>query len=133
MPLSFGDLERCIVTLLIEKPDWTQTKIADFIGSSIAYTSQVVAKHNIPRENIIDKNGRVLKLRPKKDRQEAAERREKVLEMWLGGKSQVDISRETRLSRATVQRDIQLASDDLVTCPHCNGTGKTRQPHKKTS
>jgi hypothetical protein len=44
LPFTQGDLGKCIETLLRDKESskWTQTKIAETVGCSIAYTSQVV-------------------------------------------------------------------------------------------
>ncbi|HEV3118483.1 MAG TPA: hypothetical protein VGY58_15645 [Gemmataceae bacterium] len=96
LPFSFGDLEKCILTLLKdeETSKWTQTKIADTIGCSYSYTSQTVKKFRdvIERpDTVVDRNG-VVKRR------------------WT--KQEPDEEPDNRQAPATIP------------CPHCDGTGR---------
>ena len=129
LPFSQGDLQKCIATLLTdpESSKWTQTKIADTVGCSIAYTSQVVKKLAIERPSeVIDKNGRVLpNQHVRKIGDDVAERRNMVMRMFLKGMSKSQIQEELGIGRSTVARDIEIgaAEQHMIECPRCHGSG----------
>jgi hypothetical protein len=131
LPFSTGDLQKCIETLLRDKvaSQWTQSKIAETVGCSIAYTSWVVKKLGIVRPvEIIDRNGRVLpRQHVVKDLEQVAERRKEVINLYLQGMKKKDIQAELKIGRSTVQRDIEISMSGQVTSPHCNGTGVIQQ------
>ena len=135
LPFSSGDKEKCILTLLTdpETKKWTQTKIADTVGSSIAYVSQVCRKFNSPRpDTIIDKNGIIRSKSALRDHETAHERKEKAVALYANGTPKIEIARKLKIARWAVQRYIYDACNDkaLETCPHCNGTGKVQSKRR---
>lgn len=130
LPFSTGDLEKCIFTLLQdeETSQWTQSKIAQTVGSSIAYTSQVAKKYKdvISRpEIIVDCNGIVRKRGICKEKEIISERKKEAKELFLDGTPKIQIGRKLGISRSAVQR--YLEESKMIKCPHCHGTGKIKE------
>lgn len=133
LPFTQGDLGKCILTMMRddETSKWPQTKIAEYIGCSQGYVSQVVKKFAIELpEVVIDRRGKAHS-RPKvtKNEDDTNQRRKIALDMWLSGEQKKEIAAALDVGRSTVQNYIQDAMDDehLVKCPHCNGTGVIKQ------
>jgi hypothetical protein len=131
LPFTRGDKEKCILTLLQDEETrkWNQTKIAQTVGSSIAYVSQVVTKFKSVVERpdqIIDRNGIVRSKSAPKDRETVAARKTKTLELFAAGTPKIEISRRLKIARWAVQRYIYDANNagEITDCPHCHGTGK---------
>jgi hypothetical protein len=135
LPFSFGDKEKCILTLLRDEvtQKWTQSKIAETVGCAMSYVSNVVRKHAEARpEVVIGKDGnpiRPMRGEGTKRRSALLVRREQVFELHKQHLPQKEICKQVGVGFSTVQRYISdsMREHDLIPCPHCGGTGMVQK------
>jgi DNA-binding CsgD family transcriptional regulator/RNA polymerase subunit RPABC4/transcription elongation factor Spt4 len=129
MPLTTGDIEKCVLTLLQndETKVWTQTKIAEVVGCANSYVSKIAKKNEVKRpDKVIASNGHIRVGHHEREASKTVEkRREYVLGHFLKGTPRSEIADKLGLSENTIGKDIQEAFKErhLIHCPHCNGTG----------
>lgn len=112
LPFGRGDIRKSIETLLTnpDTKNWQRNKIAEFIGCSSAYISQIAAQNGFDR------------LKTQKPRGIVTKHSHRVFTMLGEGCKIAEIARVLKVSARQVQHFIRK-DRSLTRCPHCNGTG----------
>jgi hypothetical protein len=132
LPFSLGDKEKCITTLLNDPVTaaWSGSKIADTVGASNGYVSQVISAFKEAGgqrpQRTVDKQGIHRRAYLDRSPEEVAKRRETACKLYEQGNAQIAIARKMNVTRFAIQRYIKQATKEkeLIECPYCHGSGK---------